>query len=82
MNIEERRNKEEEFKGEHLTFAVKLEIGVLRQEAGGRRQEERGRRKEEEGNRKKEGARRSVFTNMRCSQFKVLFNSLFTASLG
>jgi len=33
---------------EHLTFAVKLEIGVLRQEAGGRRQEERGRRKEEE----------------------------------
>jgi len=39
--------------GEHLTFAVKLEIGV-------RSQEKRGRRK-------KEGARRSVFTNMRCS---------------
>ncbi|MEG4167959.1 MULTISPECIES: hypothetical protein [unclassified Microcoleus] len=31
---------------EHLTFAAKLEIGVLRQEAGGRRQKERGRRKE------------------------------------
>ena len=28
---------------EHLTFAVKLEIGVLRQEAGGRRKEEEGR---------------------------------------
>ncbi|MEG4207833.1 hypothetical protein QUA20_28420 [Microcoleus sp. Pol7_A1] len=38
---------------EHLTFAPKLEIGVLRQEA--------------EGKRKKEGARRTVFTNMRCS---------------
>ncbi|MEG4928368.1 MULTISPECIES: hypothetical protein [unclassified Microcoleus] len=50
---------------EHLTFAVKLEIGVLRPEARGC--EERGRRKEEEGKRKKEGARRSVFTNMRCS---------------
>ncbi|MEG4501324.1 hypothetical protein QUB05_29555 [Microcoleus sp. F10-C6] len=50
--------------------AVKLEIGVLRPEAAGpeaARQEERGRRKEEEGKRKKEGARRSVFTNMRCS---------------
>jgi len=33
--------------------ASKLEIGVVRQEAGGKR--------------KKEGARRSVFTNMRCS---------------
>ena|GEM_PF-4814014 len=35
--------------------AAKLEIGVLRQEAEGRR---------------KEGARRSIFTNMRCSQFR------------
>ncbi|MEG5098020.1 hypothetical protein, partial [Microcoleus sp. B13-B4] len=45
------------------------EIGVLRQEAGGRRQKERGRRKEPEEGRsqKKEGARRSIFTNMRCS---------------
>ncbi|MEG4444757.1 hypothetical protein QUB47_21000 [Microcoleus sp. AT9_B5] len=34
--------------------AGKVEIGVLRQEAGGRR--------------KKEEARRSVFTNMRCSR--------------
>ncbi|MEG4497999.1 hypothetical protein QUB05_13875 [Microcoleus sp. F10-C6] len=34
--------------------AAQLEIGVLRQEAGGKSQ--------------KEGARRSVFTNMRCSQ--------------
>jgi len=33
---------------EHLTFATKLEIGVLRQEAEGRRQKERGRRKEAE----------------------------------
>ncbi|MEG4094900.1 MULTISPECIES: hypothetical protein [unclassified Microcoleus] len=33
---------------EHLTFAAKLEIGVLRQEAGGRRKKERGRRKEPE----------------------------------
>jgi len=39
--------------GEDLTFAAKLEIYVLRQEA--------------EGKRKKEGARRSVFTNMRWS---------------
>ncbi|MEG4169415.1 MULTISPECIES: hypothetical protein [unclassified Microcoleus] len=46
-----------------------LEIGVLRQEAGGRRKKERGRRKEEEGrSQKKEAARRSIFTNMRCSQ--------------
>ncbi|MEG4498737.1 MULTISPECIES: hypothetical protein [unclassified Microcoleus] len=44
--------------GEHLTFAVKLEIGVLRQEARGCGAG---------GKRKKEGARRSVFTNMRCS---------------
>ncbi|MEG4922496.1 MULTISPECIES: hypothetical protein [unclassified Microcoleus] len=47
--------------------AVKLEIGVLRQ--NGPRL--RGRRKEEEGKRKKEGARRSVFTNMRCSHNSV-----------
>ncbi|WP_333104670.1 hypothetical protein [Microcoleus sp. S13_D1] len=41
----------------------------MRQEAGGRRQKERGRRKEAEGrSQKKEGARRSIFTNMRCSQ--------------
>ncbi|MEG4445845.1 tetratricopeptide repeat protein [Microcoleus sp. AT9_B5] len=39
--------------------AVKLEIGVLRPEAAGQ---------EAGGKRKKEGARRSVFTNMRCSQ--------------
>jgi hypothetical protein len=45
---------------EHLTFAAKLEIN-LSFEAGGRRQEA-GRK------RKKEGAKRSVFTNMRCSQ--------------
>ncbi len=38
---------------EHLTFATKLEIGVLRQEA--------------EGKRKKEGGRRRIFTNIRCS---------------
>ncbi|HSF76840.1 MAG TPA: hypothetical protein VLA84_23810, partial [Microcoleus sp.] len=38
--------------------AVKLEIGVLRPEAAGQ---------EAGGKRKKEGARRSVFTNMRCS---------------
>ncbi|MEG5100464.1 MULTISPECIES: hypothetical protein [unclassified Microcoleus] len=45
-----------------------LEIGVLRQEAEGKRQKERGRRKEAEGrSQKKEGARRSIFTNMRCS---------------
>ncbi|MEG4927683.1 hypothetical protein [Microcoleus sp. F10-B2] len=50
--------------GEHLSFAAKLEIGVLRR---GRRQEAGGRRKEEEGKRKKEGAKRSIFTNMRCS---------------
>ncbi|MEG4497800.1 hypothetical protein QUB05_03865 [Microcoleus sp. F10-C6] len=31
---------------EHLSFAAKLEIGVLRQEAEGKRQKERGRRKE------------------------------------
>ncbi|MEG4861618.1 hypothetical protein QUB75_30065 [Microcoleus sp. K1-B6] len=57
--------------------AVKLEIGVLRQEAGGRRQEAGGRRKEEEGKRKKEGARRSVFTNMRCSPPKSRTLALF-----
>ncbi|MEG5049479.1 MULTISPECIES: hypothetical protein [unclassified Microcoleus] len=51
-----------------------LEIGVLRQEAGGRRQKERGRRKEAEGKRQKEGARRSIFTNMRCSQIFSLRN--------
>ncbi|MEG4499316.1 hypothetical protein QUB05_20000 [Microcoleus sp. F10-C6] len=44
--------------------AVKLEIGVLRLSCC----EARGRRKEKEGKRKKEGARRSVFTNMRCSR--------------
>ena len=44
--------------------AVKLEIGVLRQEA----LLLRGRRKEEEGKSQKEGARRIVFTNMRCSR--------------
>jgi hypothetical protein len=43
---------------EHLTFAAKLEIGVLREEAGGKR--------------KKEGARRSVFTNMICSRMTTL----------
>ncbi|MEG4497627.1 hypothetical protein QUB05_09805 [Microcoleus sp. F10-C6] len=41
--------------------AVKLEIGVLRPEARGC---------EAGGKRKKEGARRSVFTNMRCSRCK------------
>ena len=41
--------------------AAKLEIGVRSQKPGARSQEERVRRK-------KEGARRSVFTNMRCSQ--------------
>jgi len=46
--------------------AVKLEIGVLRPEAAG--PEAAG--KESEGKRKKEGARRSVFTNMRCSPRK------------
>ncbi|MEG4580379.1 hypothetical protein QUA71_12300 [Microcoleus sp. MON1_C5] len=44
--------------------AAKLEIGVWRQEAGARR-------KEEEEKRKKEGARKSVFTNMRCSLIPV-----------
>jgi hypothetical protein len=39
---------------EHLTFAAQPKIGVLREEAGGKRQ--------------KEGARRSVFTNVRCSR--------------
>ncbi|WP_333381382.1 MULTISPECIES: hypothetical protein [unclassified Microcoleus] len=39
--------------------AVNLEIGVLRPEARGC---------EAGGKRKKEGARRSVFTNMRCSR--------------
>ncbi|MEG4169329.1 MULTISPECIES: hypothetical protein [unclassified Microcoleus] len=39
-------------RGEHLTFAVKLEIGVLRQEAGGRRQKAGGKRKKERGRRK------------------------------
>ena len=38
--------------------AAKLEIGVLRPEAAGQ---------EAGGKRKKEGARRSIFTNMRCS---------------
>ena len=33
---------------QHLTFAAKLKIGVLMQEAGGRMQEGRGRRKEPE----------------------------------
>jgi hypothetical protein len=33
---------------EHLTFAVLLEIGVLRQEAEGKSQKERVRRKEPE----------------------------------
>jgi hypothetical protein len=33
------------------------------------------RRQEAEGKRKKEGARRSVFTNMRCSLFRVDFPS-------
>jgi len=51
--------------------AVKLEIGVLRQEA----LLLRGRRKESEGKRKKEGARRSVFTNMRCSRSPFAFRS-------
>ncbi|MEG4166230.1 MULTISPECIES: hypothetical protein [unclassified Microcoleus] len=44
-----------------------FEAGVLRQEAEGKRKKERGRRKEEGGrSQKKEGARRSIFTNMRC----------------
>ncbi|MEG4501825.1 MULTISPECIES: hypothetical protein [unclassified Microcoleus] len=37
---------------EHLSFAAKLEIGVLRQEAGGRRQEAEGKRQKETGRRK------------------------------
>ncbi|MEG4171223.1 MULTISPECIES: hypothetical protein [unclassified Microcoleus] len=46
-----------------------FEAGGRRQEAEGKRKKERGRRKEEEGrSQKKEGARRSIFTNMRCSQ--------------
>ncbi|WP_333411856.1 hypothetical protein [Microcoleus sp. T2B6] len=46
-----------------------FEAGGRRQEAEGKRQKERGRRKEEEGrSQKKEGARRSIFTNMRCSR--------------
>src|SRR6478672_6213498 len=71
---------------EHLTFAAKLEIGVLRQEAGGKRQEAGGkrqeaggkrqeaggRRQEAEGKRKKEGARRSIFTNMRCFRSRLI----------
>jgi hypothetical protein len=44
--------------------AAQLKIGVRSQESGARR-------KQEEGRRKKEGARRSVFTNMRCSRFDV-----------
>ena len=48
---------------EHFTFAAQLEIGVLRQEA--------------EGKRKKEGARRSFFTNMRCSLWNLPKVALF-----
>jgi hypothetical protein len=36
-------------------------------ELGARSQEPGGKRKKEEGRRKKEGARKTVFTNMRCS---------------
>jgi hypothetical protein len=35
-------------RGEHLTFAAKLKIGVRSQESGARRKEEEGRRKEPE----------------------------------
>ncbi|MEG4501274.1 hypothetical protein QUB05_29685 [Microcoleus sp. F10-C6] len=48
--------------------AAKLEIGVLRPEAAGQ---------EAGGKRKKKGARRSVFTNMRCSRILSNLNKLF-----
>ncbi|WP_333181057.1 hypothetical protein [Microcoleus sp. S13_C3] len=52
-----------------------FEAGGRRQEAEGKRQKERGRRKEEEGrSQKKEGARRSIFTNMRCSRSRIETN--------
>ncbi|MEG4511785.1 hypothetical protein QUA81_16680 [Microcoleus sp. F6_B4] len=49
--------------------ATKLEIGVRSQESGEKSQEKRVRRK-------KSAARRSVFTNMRCSQSPVLLGRL------
>ena len=48
--------------------AAKLEIGVGSQEPRARSQEERARRKEPEARSQKQGARRSVFTNRRCSR--------------
>src|SRR6476469_108392 len=62
----------QEITGSISMKAVKLEIGVLRPEAAG--PEAAG--KESEGKSQKEGARRSVFTNMRCSQITVLNDRL------
>ncbi|WP_333198982.1 hypothetical protein [Microcoleus sp. B5-D4] len=60
--IENLLNEPQRTQREHLNESrPPLEIRVRSQESGARR-------KESEGRRKKEGARRSVFTNMRCSR--------------